>query len=84
MIKKIRAAVIGLGVGAYLARTLSLNPSVELVWLCDINETRLLELGSKLTEAKLTKNLNDVCMIQIQFRVSLLMINFISNKLLWL
>lgn len=58
--KKIRAAVIGLGVGAHLARTLSLNPSVELVWLCDINETRLSELGSKLTEAKLTKNPNDV------------------------
>jgi predicted dehydrogenase len=58
--KKIRAAVIGLGVGAHLARTLSLNPSVELVWLCDINETRLSELGSKLTDAKLTKNPNDV------------------------
>ena len=58
--KKIRAAVIGLGVGAHLARTLSLNPSVELVWLCDINETRLSELGSKLTEAKQTKNPNDV------------------------
>lgn len=58
--KKIRAAVIGLGVGAHQARTLSLNPSVELAWLCDIDETRLAELGSQLSEAKLTKNPNDV------------------------
>ena len=38
--KKIRAAVIGLGVGAHQARTLSLNPNVELALLCDIDEKR--------------------------------------------
>ena len=57
---KIKTAVIGLGVGAHLARTLSLNPNVELTSLCDINETRLKEIGSTLTEAKLIKNSNDV------------------------
>ena len=57
---KIKAAVIGLGVGEHHARTFSLNPSVELAWLCDINETKLIELGSQLKEAKITQNPNDV------------------------
>ena len=57
--KKIKAAVIGLGVGAHHARILSSYPNAELVWLCDINKDKLLDLGSKLKEAKLSQNPED-------------------------
>jgi len=58
--QKIRTAVIGLGVGAHQARILSTHPSCQLVWLCDLDQTKLSELGSELTEAKQTQNDQDV------------------------
>ncbi|MDA8851452.1 Gfo/Idh/MocA family oxidoreductase [Candidatus Pelagibacter sp.] len=58
--RKIRTAVIGLGVGAHQARTLSAHPNCQLVWLCDLNQNKLSELGSELTEAKQTQNEQDV------------------------
>ena len=58
--KKIRAGIIGLGVGAHQARTLSLHPNIELKWLCDLNKDKLLELNRELPEAKVTQNSKDV------------------------
>lgn len=58
--KKIRAGVIGLGVGAHQARTLSSHPNVELKWLCDLNKKKLLDLSCELPEAKVTQNSKDV------------------------
>jgi predicted dehydrogenase len=58
--KNIRAGVIGLGVGAHQARTLSLHPNIELKWLCDLNKDKLLELNRELPEAKITQNSKDV------------------------
>ena len=58
--KKLQAAVIGLGVGAHQARSLSTHPDCELIWLCDLDQTRLSALGSELNETKLTKNDQDV------------------------
>ena len=58
--KKIKGAVIGLGVGAHHARTLSMYPGTELIWLCDLNKNKLIELNSELKEAKITQNPEDV------------------------
>ena len=45
--KKIRAGVIGLGVGLHQARTLFLSDKCELTSICDFNKNRLLEVGSE-------------------------------------
>ncbi len=58
--KKLRAGVIGLGVGAHQARSLSLYPNAELIWLCDTNKEKLLDLKSELPEAKITQSSKDV------------------------
>ena len=58
--KKIKTAVIGLGVGAHQARTLSMHSNTELVWLCDFNKDKLLDLSIELPEAKITQNPKDV------------------------
>ena len=58
--KKLKAGVIGLGVGAHQARTLSLHPNIELVWLCDLNKDKLLEINNELNETKTTHNSEDV------------------------
>ena len=54
--KKIRAAVIGLGVGVHHARILSAYSGAELVWICDLNKNKLKEFNSEFTEAKTTQN----------------------------
>lgn len=58
--KKLKAAVIGLGVGAHQARTLSAHDKFELVWICDFDKEKLTKIGSELTEAKQTQNDKDV------------------------
>ncbi len=58
--KKIKAAVIGLGVGAHQARTLSAHPYCQLVWICDFDKSRLSELGSELSEVRQTQDEQDV------------------------
>ncbi|SMP82974.1 Predicted dehydrogenase [Desulfonatronum zhilinae] len=57
---KIKAAVIGLGVGAHQARCLSTHPDCELAWLCDLDGDRLSALGAELPEARLTSLDQDV------------------------
>ena len=58
--KKIKTAVIGLGVGAHQARTLSTHPDCQLIWICDLNKDRLIKLGLELPEAKQTQDDNDI------------------------
>ncbi len=58
--EKIRAAVIGLGVGAHQARSLAAHPCCDLLWLCDLDESRLAALGWELPQAKLTQADQDV------------------------
>lgn len=57
---KIKAAVIGLGVGAHQARSLAAYPHCDLTWLCDLDEARLTSLGSELPQARLTQAEQDV------------------------
>ena len=59
-IKKIRTAVIGLGVGAHQARALSAHPDCQLVWICDFDKDRLCKLGLELPEAKQTQDDQDI------------------------
>jgi len=59
-IKKIRTAVIGLGVGAHQARALSVHPDCELVWICDFDKAKLSKLGLELPEAKQTQDDQDI------------------------
>lgn len=58
--KNLKAGVIGLGVGAYQARILSQNSNTDLVWICDLDNNKLLTLNSELSEAKITRNSLDV------------------------
>ena len=58
--KKIKTAVIGLGVGAHQARTLSAHPDCELIWICDLDNHKLTKLGLELPEAKQTQDDNDI------------------------
>ena len=58
--KKIRSAVIGLGVGAHQARTLAAHPNCELIKICDFNKNKLSEIGSEFHEVIQTQNDNDV------------------------
>ena len=52
--KQLKAAVIGLGVGAHQARTLSAHTNSKLVWICDFDQEILTKIGSELKEAKQT------------------------------
>lgn len=52
--RPLKAAVIGLGVGAHQARALAAHPDVELVWLCDLDNQTLATLGSELPQARQT------------------------------
>lgn len=52
--RTLKAAVIGLGVGAHQARTLAAHPNVELLWLCDLNDDTLATLGHELPQARRT------------------------------
>ena len=58
--KKIKAGVIGLGVGAHQARTLSAHPDCELVSICDFDKNRLSEIGSELLNVNQTQNDQDI------------------------
>ena len=58
--EKIKAAVIGLGVGAHQARTLYNHPDCELVSVCDFDKSRLSEVGSDLPNVKQTQNDKDI------------------------
>ena len=58
--KKIRAGVIGLGVGAHQARTLFAHPDCELVSICDLDKNRLIEIGSELPGVKQTQDDQDI------------------------
>lgn len=60
MKKKIRAGVIGLGVGAHHSKILSLHSKTDLVWLCDYDIKRLQDIGSKFARVKITQNSNDI------------------------
>ncbi|WP_201244382.1 hypothetical protein [Halochromatium salexigens] len=46
--RPLKAAVIGLGVGAHQAHALAAHADVELVWLCDLDNQKLAALGSEL------------------------------------
>ena len=58
--KKIRAGVIGLGVGAHQARILSAHPEVELVTICDFDKNRLSKIGLELPNANQTQDDKDI------------------------
>jgi predicted dehydrogenase len=58
--KKIKAAVIGLGVGLHHARTLFKYNNCDLVWICDSNQSKLSEIGNEFNEAKLSQNDQEV------------------------
>lgn len=58
--KRLNAAVIGLGVGEHQARTLDAHKDSNLLWLCDMDESRLSALGSELIKTRLTQNDQDV------------------------
>ena len=58
--RKIKAAVIGLGVGLHQAITLSKHSNTELVWICDFDKKKLLDLQSKLPDVKITQDSKDV------------------------
>ena len=55
--KKIRAGVIGLGVGAHQAKTLFYSDKCELISICDFNKNRLSEVGSELKNVE--QHVND-------------------------
>ena len=60
MKKKIKAGVIGLGVGAHHAKILSLHSKTDLVWLCDYDKKKLKDVSSKFVGVKITQNPNDI------------------------
>ena len=57
---QLRCGVIGLGVGAYQARSLYTHPQCELVWICDLDESRLLKVGSEMPEVRKTQYARNV------------------------
>lgn len=62
MTKKVKAAVIGLGVGIAHSRGYKANPNAELIAVCDIDPVRLKERGDELgipTEMQFT-DYNDI------------------------
>jgi predicted dehydrogenase len=58
--KKIKAGVIGLGVGAHQARTLSAHLDCELVSICDFDKNRLSEIGLELSKVNQTQQDHDI------------------------
>ena len=58
--KKIRAGVIGLGVGAHQARTLFTHPDCELVSICDFDKNKLAEISSELSNVNQTQDDQDI------------------------
>lgn len=54
--KKIRAGVIGLGVGAHQARTLSIHPDCDLDIICDFDENKLSKIGMEFPNIKQTQD----------------------------
>ena len=58
--KKIRAGVIGLGVGLHQARSLFSNPKCELISICDFNKDKLTNIGSEFQNINQTQNDNDI------------------------
>ncbi len=58
--KKINAGVIGLGVGAHQARTLSAHPDCNLVSICDYDKNRLSKIGLEFSSCNQTQNDNDI------------------------
>ena len=58
--KKIKAGVIGLGVGAHQARTLFAHPECELVSICDFNKDKLSKIGSELSNVHQTQDDKDI------------------------
>ena len=57
---KIRAGVIGLGVGSHQARALHFHKDVDLIWLCDFNQDLLQSLRAELNVSKITQQSNDI------------------------
>lgn len=60
MKSKIRAGVIGLGVGAHHAKTLSSHPNCELVSICDLESKKLSEVRSRIPSLKQTQKYTDI------------------------
>ncbi|MDA8612567.1 Gfo/Idh/MocA family oxidoreductase [Candidatus Pelagibacter bacterium] len=58
--KKIRAGVIGLGVGLHQARILASHPECELVSICDYDENKLSDFGSELPGVNQTQKAYDI------------------------
>ena len=58
--KKLKTAVIGLGVGIHHARTLSAYDGCDLVWICDKNKNKLSEVSEEFKKAKQTQNDQEV------------------------
>jgi predicted dehydrogenase len=58
--KKIRAGVIGLGVGAHQARTLYAHPDCELISICDFDKNKLSEIGLEFPNVKQTQQDHDI------------------------
>jgi len=58
--KKIRAGIIGLGVGAHQARTLFDHPECELVSICDFENKKLSQISREFSGVKQTQESNDV------------------------
>ncbi len=58
--KKIKAGVIGLGVGAHQARTLYAHPDCELVSICDFNKDKLSKIGSEFLNVHQTQDDKDI------------------------
>lgn len=58
--KKIRAGIIGLGVGMHQVRTLSSHPDCEIVSICDFDINRLTEIGSEFKNVKQTQTDEDI------------------------
>ena len=58
--KKLRAGVIGLGVGAHQVRTLNSNANCDLLTICDFDKKKLYDIGNEFPHIKQTQNDNDI------------------------
>jgi predicted dehydrogenase len=58
--KKIKSAVIGLGVGMHHVKTLSTHPNSELLWICDIDKNKIKETNKAFNKIKKTKTDQDI------------------------
>ena len=58
--KKIKAGVIGLGVGAHQARLLSCHPDCDLVAISDFDEDKLRKIGSEFPQTEQTQDAHTV------------------------